>query len=701
MLQPKGELRLVIITAALTSACSVNGLSEPPDMAPVTVPAVGVHLTEPEVRAVAELIRLEDRRDFDTLTLGAHLESEAPLIRRLAARAIGRIGDRRGTGLLLRALSDSTAVVRAEAAFALGQLGDTATSITATLADRLLAPAESPAVRVEAAAALGRLPTPEARGAIIGILESAGASKAALGSQAPPPAVVGEALLSSWRLEGDPELIGHVIALTASEDDELRWRAAYALIRMNDPAGIPALLALRGDSSPLARSLAVRGLRAATADSASLRSEALAALIEAARDPHPHVRINAMTALGGYGEDESSESISAALGDDNENVRWAAARALGQAAGPTAKTALRRVAANAEESLAVRSAALSGLLEADTTAALPIITALSRSGDWLDRLYAARSLASRLTPTGLEILERLAADPDPRVAATALNTLGEYPPEETPGIERILVEHLGSGEIGVRTAALRALASRATAAHLPILLTAWERAQSDPEHGAARAAIAALGRLAREGVPVANSFHMRFPRPDDLVLRRDLIEELGPAPWGDAAPFQTGRDLDFYEEIVRTLMAPRLAGAPAPRAVIHTGSGSITIELAPEDAPLTVHNVLNLVRGRYYDGMRWHRVVPNFVIQGGDPRGDGGGGPGYTIRDEHNRRRYLDGTVGMALAGPDTGGSQFFITHSPQPHLDGRYTIFGRVVDGMEIVEKVAQDDPIITVEAP
>ncbi len=91
--------------------------------------------------------------------------------------------------------------------------------------------------------------------------------------------------------------------------------------------------------------------------------------------------------------------------------------------------------------------------------------------------------------------------------------------------------------------------------------------------------------------------------------------------------------------------------------------------------------------------MAIHRVVPNFVVQAGDPRGDGEGGPGYTLRDEINMLPYLRGTVGMALDGADTGGSQFFITHSPQPHLDGRYTVFGRVVAGMDVVDRLQQWD--------
>ena len=113
------------------------------------------------------------------------------------------------------------------------------------------------------------------------------------------------------------------------------------------------------------------------------------------------------------------------------------------------------------------------------------------------------------------------------------------------------------------------------------------------------------------------------------------------------------------------------------------------------DAPQTVQNFITLARKGYFNGLQIHRVVPNFVIQDGDPRGDGSGGPGYSIRDELNDRPYLRGTVGMALSGPDTGGSQFFITHSPQPHLDAKYTVFGQVVNGMEVVDKIQQLDVI------
>lgn len=135
------------------------------------------------------------------------------------------------------------------------------------------------------------------------------------------------------------------------------------------------------------------------------------------------------------------------------------------------------------------------------------------------------------------------------------------------------------------------------------------------------------------------------------------------------------------------------------RAVLTTQKGTFTIEFLPEDAPLTVDNFVKLARSGYFNGLEVHRVVPNFVMQDGDPRGDGSGGPGWSIRCEVNMIPYERGAVGMALSGKDTGGSQWFATHSPQPHLDGGYTVFGKVNEtGMKVVDKIVRGDKIISV---
>ncbi|WP_321211245.1 peptidylprolyl isomerase [Methanothermobacter sp. DP] len=134
------------------------------------------------------------------------------------------------------------------------------------------------------------------------------------------------------------------------------------------------------------------------------------------------------------------------------------------------------------------------------------------------------------------------------------------------------------------------------------------------------------------------------------------------------------------------------------RAVIETFKGEIELILFPEDAPNTVANFEKLANTGFYDGLTFHRVIPDFVIQGGCPVGDGTGGPGYTIKCEINPNKHVKGALSMAHAGRDTGGSQFFITLSPQPHLDGVHTVFGRVVKGMDVVESIERGDRMLKV---
>ncbi|MCX6832004.1 MAG: peptidylprolyl isomerase [candidate division Zixibacteria bacterium] len=134
-------------------------------------------------------------------------------------------------------------------------------------------------------------------------------------------------------------------------------------------------------------------------------------------------------------------------------------------------------------------------------------------------------------------------------------------------------------------------------------------------------------------------------------------------------------------------------------AEINTAKGTIRIELLRDAAPKTVANFIKLAKSGFYDKRVWHRVVPDFVIQDGCPRGDGWGGPGYEIRCEYNYLPYNTGSVGMATSGKDTGGSQYFICQSPQPHLNGRYTLFGNVIEGMDVVEKIEIGDLIKSVK--
>jgi cyclophilin family peptidyl-prolyl cis-trans isomerase len=242
------------------------------------------------------------------------------------------------------------------------------------------------------------------------------------------------------------------------------------------------------------------------------------------------------------------------------------------------------------------------------------------------------------------------------------------------------------------------LSRRANAADAPFILNAYQRSSRDSSNDARIAAIQYLAvAWKRDSAAFAPTLRTNLsrlhPSPDPLVR----AEAKASIFRGWESTSGTSRPIAWYERLVRTYVIPALAG-DRQRATLRTPRGEIVLDLFGADAPITVDNFLSLARRGYYRGTRFHRVVPNFVAQDGDPRDDGNGGPGYAIRDEMNPRRYDRGALGMALSGPDTGGSQYFITHSPQPHLDGHYTVFGRVVRGFRALDAIVQGDPILAV---
>jgi len=138
---------------------------------------------------------------------------------------------------------------------------------------------------------------------------------------------------------------------------------------------------------------------------------------------------------------------------------------------------------------------------------------------------------------------------------------------------------------------------------------------------------------------------------------------------------------------------------PLPQVTLQTDKGNIVLELAEDDAPNTVANFISLADKGFYDGLKFHRVIANFMIQGGCPLGSGTGGPGYVIADEFSpRQRHTRGVISMANAGPNTGGSQFFITHVPCPHLDGKHAVFGRITAGLDVLDAIQKGDRIVKV---
>jgi len=265
---------------------------------------------------------------------------------------------------------------------------------------------------------------------------------------------------------------------------------------------------------------------------------------------------------------------------------------------------------------------------------------------------------------------------------------------KAPSAAAMLLDHLKADDPVVRGAAADGVGELKPAGGAAALAEAYRFGQRDSMYTARAAALAAITKYgAAAATPVLSS---AFADKDWAVRVRAarLLKVLDPAAAADADAQIRPAPTTLAPEVYA---AARLVSPPVSTQVyLDTDRGTIQIELAVLDAPLTVENFITLARKGYFNGLSVHRVVPDFVIQDGDPRGDGEGGPGYSIRDELNERPYLRGTVGMALdPWPDTGGSQYFIAHSPQPHLDAKYTVFGRVVAGMDVVDQIQQWDVI------
>ena len=268
-----------------------------------------------------------------------------------------------------------------------------------------------------------------------------------------------------------------------------------------------------------------------------------------------------------------------------------------------------------------------------------------------------------------------------------LRAYAAYKPKDLVTVLRL---HLDENDVVVRGTAADLLGDLPPSdENTRLLIAALPRALNDSLNDAA---LSIIDSLAKQKTAVANDAIKSVLVSRDRLLRQRAAAALKTNGVGDftaqIGSVQTRNTATDYQRAVARI------GKPV-RAVVTTTRGSFTIELLPEEAPLTVDNFVQLARRGYYGGIVFHRVVPNFVIQDGDPRGDGNGGPGYSIRCEVNETPYDRGTVGMALSGKDTGGSQWFVTHAPQPHLDGGYTVFGRVVSGMDVVDAIVRGDVI------
>jgi len=602
-----------------------------------------------------ELLRLAP------VTLSSFVAHEDARVRARAADALGRLRAGDSAIPLATLLEDPDRDVRERAAFALGQTpgGDV------PLGRRWTVESDT-GVRARMAVALGK----QGGAAAIDMLLPA------LAGPVSTAAADGLGRLGMRKIPGaaDDRVVAALLDATLFPPvGETRRRVAWALSRMGLTATGPdnamrlRRLALE-DGDALVRAWALRAWSGVAVDAARLDGLTLAA-----RDPAVGVRIAAARGAARHPGPGLTPLLSILLADPDLAVRLEAIAATGDARAVDARTLLNRAFGSSiavERAAALRALAKQKVLPAD-------------AGTYSE---APEPLAVRVA--AIEVMEdrnRLlflavhAAEPTVRSAAAGV-VLGSDAPRSAE-----LVSLLQGADVTIAAAAAAALAEHPDPGTEPALLAYLRReglaAELAVEGVKALKVLYDTGRLPRPGPTAASAIRPWLRHPAIEADAERLAALLGVAPPVRRHP---ARRLPPMSDVMHIRSAR-----------VFTSQGEIRITLDPAAAPYTVWNFARLAEDGYYDGLPFHRVVPDFVIQTGCPRGDGWGGPGYEIPDEINPLPYVEGTVGMALSGPDTGGSQWFVTLSPQPHLDGGYTVFGRVSYGMRSAASVQVGDTI------
>ena len=673
------------------------------------------------------LMRAEDERRWDP-NVSILLSAAYPITRKRAALALGRIGDERALPQLIETLRvDRDNDVRQMCAFAIGEIESTA-GVDALIAvlDDTAQPGE---VRARAVEALGKI------GAVL--LSNSAAS----GSQTALPKVEDKTLakirlsiLDALRFESGrraaPDRATILLGLTAA-------------LRVRPDAAGPIIVKFLGHSDP-------RIVADALNTMARLRlKDNNAQVRQLLNNGDAIVRANAARAIGAA-EDKGAFDVllSRALNDDDLRVRANAIRALGslkdvRAVEPLVQrgnsliashsisasqnelleitTSLGRLLPNTSNEKAV--AFVRQMHKLTKGEAVEVETAFARvapgifqndpyraedsrpNTNWRQVSRRAQGLAAirdvitgaatgSAGDTALKDAQRELAVMLRRPGTPALavpDILQAYSSYKSTDTGAVALSRLRDSDVIVRATAAEVLGeqtpnetnTRALVAALPVALRDMDLND---------AALAVLDALAKQKSATANdAIKTALDSPDHLIRRRAvaLLKANGVGDFSNRIGMVKTRntEADYLRAINRS-------GRKVTATVV-TSKGSFTIEFLPEAAPLTVDNFIQLARKGYFNGQTIPRVVPNFVVQAGDPRGDQNGGPGYQIRCEINEVPFDRAALGMALSGKDTGGSQWFVTHSPQPHLDGGYTVFGRVIRGMDVVDNIVRGDTI------
>jgi cyclophilin family peptidyl-prolyl cis-trans isomerase/HEAT repeat protein len=676
------------------------------------------------------IIKAEDERRWDG-DLQSLLKSPDPIVRTRTALAAGRIGIEDAVPLLAELLkSDKDLRVRSMAAFAIGEIQ------AASGADPLLAilmnPAEPDELRARAVEALSKIAQSlpreqdarikELGAVIVDVLKAESERKSPLNRDVMLLGIT--AVLRARAATGGPVVAGFL----RNRDPRVRADAANTLARLRVKDGNAELRTMvKDDVDPVVRSNAARVL-GATEDKESFD----VLLDRAVSDLDSRVRVSAIRSLASLKDTRAVDSLlkrgtaltsgkfnatsteanevleiattlSRLLPQQNHQqaIAWlsSVSKALSHSA-PEVEIALVRIAPASylasfgDEAAAKRVQETIMMINwrsaAGIAAGLGEVAALPET--FKDKAALARS-AETLVRAMLDYrnagfqIDTLVAVHSEYAIPDALRALAAFKPADLPSVLRA---HLTESDVIVRGTAADLLGETAPSPENTRALTiALQKAANDELNDAI---LSTLDGLGKQKTSEANEVIKTALDSKDHLIRRRAVAILKANGAGDftsrIGTVQTRNTNSDYQRAIARI-------GKRVTAQVTTSKGSFTIELLPEDAPLNVDNFVMLSQRGYFKNIVFHRVVPNFVVQGGDPRGDGNGGPDHQIRCEINEVTYDRGAVGMALSAKDTGGSQWFVTHAPQPHLDGGYTVFGRVVAGMDVVDRIVRGDSI------
>ncbi|HEY4221121.1 MAG TPA: peptidylprolyl isomerase [Myxococcota bacterium] len=621
-------------------------------------------------------------------------------VRKRATLAVARLEVLAALPLLQQSLADADASVRAEAAFGLGQLDlaiDPKTSAHQVVRNRAekalvdaLASERDASVRSAIVRALGRVADSGGLDALIAIAKAPGLE------QAQAFQAVGVAGKRRAASRSTDTTLDHA-ALGALEhgDDATRTAAAYAVFQQKLPLDAESLAAGMDHTDPQTRIFLVR---AAAGQQELLQRELIA---RGLRDSDWRVQVEALRAA--QTRPQTFEPIAAVLD--------AATTAL---VGNKSAGAQAHVVRTACEAIAASGA---GPAQAKPALEKALVT-LARTSDHRGEACAC-AVALDTVDTSANSVERCNVDAsDADIDRMKVEVLADARTSSTEKVQALL-KSLKSDDVKTRMLASDALvaiptraAAEAAAARLSdeddfgVATTLIEGPLSDDEN----ADLLSDGTLYKivERFKKGTSFEQVQPLVTVARLVRGRQTPSARAVLAELQGHSEPRVRDAANNIApgdrgpgpraSVVAAPAIADLPL-FATVKTTRGNIQIAFDRENAPATVANFVALAKAKFYDGTPFHRVIADFVAQGGDKRGDGAGGPGYTIACENSDETYSRGSVGMATSGKDTGGSQFFFTHSSQPHLDGRYTLFAHVTTGLDVMDALQPNDKITSVD--